>query len=497
MIRGTKRALEKRPSVKANINASIHNRFDIEVVDAKTGEVKQKAQAENVVCNYLWTRLLWSTTSDEGKWNRYIIYGSGTGTPSAADTKLFNYLGYLQPNTSDDVYSLDSENRVISRQSKGVLTETAAVGSTITEIGISNLSGNYPCTHAMLTDMNGNPVSILKTDADIINIYATVFVHWGEENDAWFAFAQSSENSFFRWLLGANIIYGAMSDVRFTGGHDSTPPSSSRDSFVADPDKKSLSIKYNRLPAASANYGKGGFAFVCSYEWVLKPDDAWYGFPVITGESIGTGDGTTTDFATAFRDVFDAKVYVDGVETAVSVDPAFPFNPYSGTAYAMIPRNPDGTLAVISDYGSAASRGDYAYAITRPGIFENPNFDTFGILEVRIFENSSSNYAISLYASDDFATWKPVAENTRATISVPENLRRSRYFRFEMSNGSRQNYCCLVADVESRYNIHFASPPPAGSVITADYRPRTIAKDENHVFDFSIEFTFGEYNPDA
>ena len=47
-IRGQKRTLPQKKEVA--INASIHNRFDIEVVDSQTGEVKQKAQADNVIC---------------------------------------------------------------------------------------------------------------------------------------------------------------------------------------------------------------------------------------------------------------------------------------------------------------------------------------------------------------------------------------------------------------------------------------------------------------
>jgi hypothetical protein len=46
MIRGTKRPLEEsRPMLKADLRASIHNRFDIEVVDAKSGELIYKPYA--------------------------------------------------------------------------------------------------------------------------------------------------------------------------------------------------------------------------------------------------------------------------------------------------------------------------------------------------------------------------------------------------------------------------------------------------------------------
>ena len=150
MIRGTKRALEKRPSIKANINASIHNRFDIEVVDAKTGEVKQKAQAENVVCDYLWTQMFKKSTSDSTKWFQTILVGDGTGTPSASDTTLFHYLASYTPAASDDVYRFDKKGHVASITRKVTILETQLVGNELTEVGISNATSST-CTHAMLT----------------------------------------------------------------------------------------------------------------------------------------------------------------------------------------------------------------------------------------------------------------------------------------------------------------------------------------------------------
>ena len=36
----------------------IHNRFDIEVVNIKTGQIRQRAVGYNVICNQLWTKLL-------------------------------------------------------------------------------------------------------------------------------------------------------------------------------------------------------------------------------------------------------------------------------------------------------------------------------------------------------------------------------------------------------------------------------------------------------
>ena len=55
-IRGQKRNLSEK--IETTVKASIHNRFDIEVVDSRTGKIKQKVQAENVICTNLWTHYL-------------------------------------------------------------------------------------------------------------------------------------------------------------------------------------------------------------------------------------------------------------------------------------------------------------------------------------------------------------------------------------------------------------------------------------------------------
>ena len=92
MIRGNKRPapvsaeIAQNTKLDAQLNCDIHNRFDIEVVDAATGEVRQRAQAQNVICNQLWPRLLTPAT-----YFNYIHYGIGTGTPAATDTSLFTF----------------------------------------------------------------------------------------------------------------------------------------------------------------------------------------------------------------------------------------------------------------------------------------------------------------------------------------------------------------------------------------------------------------------
>lgn len=495
MIRGTKRALEKRPSVKANINASIHNRFDIEVVDAKTSEVKQKAQAENVVCDYLWTKMLQKSTSDSTKWFRTIIVGDGTGTPSASDTTLFHYLASYTPAEADDVYRFDRKGHVASITRKVTILETQLVGNELTEVGISNATTGT-CTHAMLTDMNGNPVSILKTDSDIINIYATAFVHWTADNDEWFVVAD--ESVLIRYALGQSGPSGLSLYAQFNGDPGESPfvNGNMTNDMTTDVTNRKIKTAFPRLSAANGNGGNGGFDRIGigpnTNQCLVRVHPDWYTPPPIVGEALGVGDGVTTAFATKFRDISGATVYVNGVAAAATIKPVFPFVHIRSAIYALNQVDENGLLVAAYPRSSVDPNETI--------IFENPHTDVFGISKMTSTGWQSGAYytKVSMYMSDDLVNWDTVVENVSEDTAVPEAWQRKKYIKFTGGPTGKYSQPIVVAtDVDSAHNVIFDVPPAEGAVITIDYTPGTIAKDENHVFDFSIEFTFGEYNPDA
>jgi hypothetical protein len=147
-------------------NAVLHNRFDIVCRNAKTGEVIQKAQAENIVLDRMYTRLCNFST-----YFTNIVFGTGTGNPTASRTTLFNRLDYKPAEDVEIVRSYPTSKWV-----KKIRLESSEYnGSTITEVGISNETTNVN-THAMITDAEGNPLSITKNSLMVVDIYATVFI---------------------------------------------------------------------------------------------------------------------------------------------------------------------------------------------------------------------------------------------------------------------------------------------------------------------------------
>lgn len=142
-----------------NFGIKLHNRFDILLTDGVTGEVKQTAKAENVVCDTYWEHLF----SNRSNIN-YVQVGTGTGTPNRTDTRLFRYLSYKSVNLT--VSNIDKNNWKATQTI--TLSENEWVGS-LTEIGLSSTTGTYSdsyiFTHAMFTDSEGHPITIRKTNA--------------------------------------------------------------------------------------------------------------------------------------------------------------------------------------------------------------------------------------------------------------------------------------------------------------------------------------------
>lgn len=147
-------------------NAILHNRFDIVVTDAVTREVVQRGQAENIVLDRMYTRLCnFLSFFDQ------IVFGTGTGTPTPDRTTLFNRLSNKAATTEEVIRSYPN-----SKWTRKIRLGTLEFnGSIITEVGISDTTTNIN-THAMITDAEGNPLSIEKNDLRIVDIYATVFI---------------------------------------------------------------------------------------------------------------------------------------------------------------------------------------------------------------------------------------------------------------------------------------------------------------------------------
>lgn len=484
-----------------DLNAKLHNRFDIEVIDAKTGEVKQRAQAFNVICNQLWTRLL---SSNGMKYFAYIHYGTGSGTPSASDTSLFTYLGNAAAATDGSSCDYDNGYAYVRRSIQ--LAAETAVGATITEVGIGyGSAANTLCTHAMLQDMNGNPISITKTATDVINIYATVYVHWNPS-----AFAASGvhpnlswNRGLLTWLTGSesstaqypNRIYLLNSfneQVRSSGWAPENESAYLTPTIAYSTANKTITITMGRAGVNYANFS-GLRRVVLSYYQNpatntsrpfldLHVGGAWYPHSTITNEAVGTGDGATKDFSLDFPFAHNATFYIDGVaQSGVTVDYAPNTTDFS---YALIPYNyPDASDISVLPAGFR----DY-----NPGnniskcILYNPAY-AVGLGSLRVFASGN------IEASNDLSTWETIGTmSSSGTFTIPAEHQHHKYYRGWVGGSSDGIIATAPASFTGNV-VHFSTPPANGAVITADYQCDCIAKDADHVFDLTVTLQLGEY----
>lgn len=505
MVRGQMRTLPRVEEIAPSLKASIHNRFDIEVVDATTGKVKQKAVAHNIILNSLWAFFA-ANASKATSWATYIHYGSGTATPLAEDTSLTSFIGSMS--AAQSAVKWDPATGVYQRQISCTLSETTAVGKTISEVGIANNSGaSYLLTKALLRDMNGNQVSIAKTSTDIIRIYATVFVHVNPNGYKNGTIKVLGKAGFGMLSMLAGYSYGSNdesrmpkklcvpnTDARIEG--KSTALSGAYDycditwSFNAT--TKTFKTNTVRIAADKGNNSKGisaiGLYNSSNYNYVdivcIVDEGGWYAGSDVIGESLGTGNGSTVDFATKFGYISNPTVYVDGVEvTDVTFDINEPVDPKNNYFGQLIPVDSSGKPVCQIPNGTALDYNQGAGVI-----YENPNYETIGIVSFRGYYheihggNDPGNLTYLVYT----------ANGSYKNLAVGSGNQNYRYYKVsEFKNTSVVSGA--TSTLTRTKNVHFATPPAEGAIITIDYHTNTIAKDTNHVFDFSVEIQLGEY----
>lgn len=525
MLRGNTRPMRPGAAQTLDLRAAIHNRFDVEVLDAATGELKRRARGFNVICDGLWSRLLHTNSSNNWSpqdYMNYILFGSGSGTPASTDTTLFTKVGAIATADNSIVHTFSYRTGVFSNQAVVTLQAEDYVGVTLTEVGIG-YDDTHVATHAMLQDMNGNPISIEKTATDVIKIYATVFVHWPD--GGWYggsvnvARMNGDPNMLYifagSWSWNNNNTSFSLFDV----DKKTAARSALRELTTAvDAANKTLSFttrlaaaEYN-MPIRSILFGTHRYAATHTYSDAIRVLlGSWFTPPAISGEAVGTGDGSSVGFNTAFPVKTAGTVYVDGVAAA---DAAVRLGPSDGNHAEQYFNQ---LAAATASAGALSQSGAPLYAaettVTTAGAivinltaggdpsaaFENP-FAAVGIGSFSVW----CQYArrLTVEASDDCETWTQAVEilsgaGSYNTDAVPAALQNKKYWRFKnTSTTTGTNTFSITAAVPAAdpvHNIVFSAAPAAGAVITCDYTPDCIAKDENHVFDITVTLTLGEY----
>lgn len=501
--------------------ARVHNKFEIEVTDAATGELKQSVTCYNIVLNQFFTRLV-NRNSKLG----YIFLGTGTGTPVITRTSLFNTLCYISATTVETVKAYPTSYV----RKKIVLSPSQYVGSEITEVGFgyTNSSGAL-VTHSMLKDSEGNQIAILKTDTDVLTVYATFYCTINPAVDGSYVLPSVDNNAIIPAIISDTYSF----DYMYLGAEQDMAKSDdlrlgsivSRSCSVA---ADTTNYRWN-FTATRLNYNEGGEHMFSSVgipniaAWKLPNTDI---FPYVPLKNIpvATGDGETTDFDVPIPLFLEdsESIRVNGVTMERGVD-------YTINHRANNPEynelcdccNPD-VVTRTGGYNAGTSYLKNPFMVwgkteadRRRGVNKaNPLIFDFG--EVRQFNRIkfptstlSANYSsyggyntgMGIDYSLDGTNWTNVytaasqscsAHTADIKLSTPVT---ARYWRLTVTDSSGYG-AGVYPNLAIFYHdpgLKFTTPPAEGAAIEMDCTLDRPIKNENWVLDFScsVEFSRG------
>ena len=200
----------------------------------------------------------------------------------------------------------------------------------------------------------------------------------------------------------------------------------------------------------------------------------------IFGESIGTGDGVTKDFATAFPYLSNGQAFVDGV-----INPAVTFSKepikYTDLGAYFIAIDPLSTPENHIPFCSTTPGGGVINRSYDKAVWFNQYYEA-GIASY------SYSQLDSLECSNDLTAWTPLDING----VVPDAYKNCKYWRAKSSGAAGQWYGLTAPASHVGKSIHFSTAPAVGAAITGNYQSSAIAKDANHVFDLTVTIQLGE-----
>lgn len=279
----------------------IHNRFDIEVRDAVTGELKKSITSYNIVLTQMYTRLCGGSTYFVN-----IHFGTGTGSLSPARTTLFTHLGTKV--AVDD--TLIKSIPLSTWKRKIVLNPEEFVGSTITEVGVAfGATNTNLVTHSLLKDAEGNTISILKTDVDVITIYATVFVTFDESNPNLKYIDMPSSNTLVNYLIGGGTAPTGAFSVNDIFLGEVKLGSTATVTWTNDSANKK---RKTNIPRFATTVGNGQVKFLeFANVFSLKlPSSPIFSGQAYAGVGLGVGDGVKVNYEIPSANVRDSSIVV-------------------------------------------------------------------------------------------------------------------------------------------------------------------------------------------
>lgn len=474
-------------------NILAHNKFEFVILDKDSEKKIGEFISYNTLLDGYWA----TTVSPSSGTLNYIQYGSGVETPLKTDTDLGNRIGGKAITNVTIDRSTFYTDGVVKRRGQIRLESSEHVGQSISEVGFASSATSGLKTKSLIKDQNGNPISILKTDTMVIDIYATFYVSVPLS-------LISGDDSYIR--SNSSILDKLLTG---TGSWDTTvtfheeykpdpfdrataPPSFSGSlTPVYDAPNKKITLTTPNIPAASGNQS-GIRAIELTPGLMLRVPRPGVNYTTILKEVVGIGDGVNTKFTTEFNTIYDpsyVKLYVNDIEQPATVKLGMP------------PKNMPGGFFLKSLGVDSDGRAIYEWLLKGKALMSSVR-----IGYVREFGDAYCYGKNSLSDSE----WILMATNAKnsssyGNFSIPipydQNL-DYRYVKIYFKRRTENTYyegvdLVTSQDILDGYVIEALTPPPIGATVAVTYRPDSIPKNSNSVLNnISGEITFAEYLPE-
>ncbi len=454
-------------NLKFSTKGLIHNRFDIFKENILTGDKKQVAQAENVILDSVWTNFAFSA---------YRIWiGVGTGAIDRSRTTMFSYLTRKDAIAENMDYSRFFSEGIVSRRRRIQFLENEQVGQFFSEIGVGY---DVLCTHALLTDMAGNPITLEKTSTDIITIYSTIYgyldqsIFNGDSSitipiDCLSPYADNSHLSKICDMLTgagrfsqAGLCFSNKNNFSASYAFGDTPRSSVSGSVGMSYSSvtKKMTSPPIRISAAANSVNPIRYMMLANGDEVFFTCNvlkypSWSG-SFIEKENIGMGDGVSLDFVTDYGFIKSgAIVYVDDVEqvSGVTIDEDAPIDNNIDMFMIIKYQTNSGIFPGMAMNYLYDTREDYV-------IYENTKYLSYGIDAVDLYYGK-------LYCSNNLEDWVLLHTKNNFTDAnaIPSEYRNYRYWKFVHPNPSGSRYTRvgnhISNDLLNVKNVHFSEIP--------------------------------------
>ena len=473
----------------------MHNRFDVEVRDARTGQIKQEAKGYNIILDKMYTRLCGGSS-----YFTNIHFGTGTGTLSPTRTSLFSHLGTKSAVTEELTKALPTS----MWKRKITLNPEEYVGEEITEVGIAyGSTSSYLVTHAMLEDAEGNPISILKTATDVVIIYATVYIT-----------LTSSYPTLYYYSAGINSLIGYLTGGSAPTGSFGLKPilwgirlgSTSNVSWISDVANRQRKTNVMRFGTTVGNGHAQVLDFTNIFELKLPTENVFDGQPY-EGVPIGVGDGVKDTFdIPSYNIQADAlTVKVNGVAVeayALKSMPAFfelpIYNiPGRGSAVSL---SADGTVLALASGTTSPYVTVWDWAEDAWSERSQPdNVPSYG-QRVSLSGDGTVLALASGTVSPYLKVWDWAVDAWTERPQPPNVLTNQSVVSLSGDGGvlalgsyTTAPYANVWTSKEATaYRIKFDTAPAEDDVITADYTVNGLHKTDQYVVDVSMAIQFGE-----